>query len=266
MDASEVLARARRLAPWHFDIEILPGVKTSSLNDTNETDRDKVDVGMIDPGGMAGFFRRHYPTGLKGKDVLDVACNAGAYCLIAHELGARTVTGFDVRKHWIDQAEFLKSLKYPDEPGIRFEVGDAKTFLSGVRRAYDATIFKGILYHLPDPIGVLLQICEATREVLLVDTASSDNVPEDCFVPFSESSTHVMAGVDGLAWLPGGPAAVQKIMEYAGFQKFEVVYWVHNTRPGWGRFQLIGSRAECQDEDSFLRQEGHVPAGGVARR
>ena len=191
---------------------------------------------------MAWFFKKYYPAGLKGKDVLDVACNAGGYCLIAQEFGAQSVTGFDIRQHWINQANFLKSIKYPEAKGIRFEVGDAKTFLKGVTRAFDATIFKGILYHLPDPIEALLQICEATREVVLVDTASSDNIPDDCWVPMIESSTHVMAGVDGLAWLPGGPPAVRKIMEYAGFRNFEIVFWRHQDRPGWGRFQLIGSR------------------------
>jgi tRNA (mo5U34)-methyltransferase len=242
MNADEIIEKATSLRPWHFDFEIVPGVKARSLNDPNVAEPDHKGVGVVDPSGMDQFFKSYWPGGLMGKDVLDAACNAGAYCFRAHEFGARSATGFDARKHWIDQAEFIRSLKYPDADNVRFEIADAKAFLSGTPRSFDITIFKGILYHLPDPIGVLLQFCQATREVMLVDTASSDKVPEDCLVPFSESTTHVMSGIDGLAWLPGGPAAIRRIMEYAGFRKFEVVFWRHGDIPGRGRFQLIGSR------------------------
>jgi hypothetical protein len=147
-----------------------------------------------------------------------------------------------VRSHWINQAEFIRSVKYPGAVNINFEVADAKMFLSSAERGFDITVFKGILYHLPDPIGVLLQFGAVTREVMLVDTASADDVPEDCLYPWQESKTHVMSGVDGLAWLPGGPAAVRKIMEYAGFRHFEVPFWRHHDSPIRGRFQIIGSR------------------------
>jgi tRNA (mo5U34)-methyltransferase len=243
MRPEALLRRARELAPWHFDIELAPGVMTSSLNRDVYDDQNKVNVGVVDPEPMRGFFRERYPAGLAGKDVLDIGCNAGAYCLIAHEEGASSATGFDIHEHWIEQAEFLKSARHPQAKSLKFVVGDAKTFLAEDRsRKFDITIFKGVFYHLPDPIHFLIEACDATRELILVDTVSSDLVPEGAMESAYESSTHLMAGVDGLVWYPGGPLAVRRIMEYRGFTSFSTSYWRHDDRPGRGRFQIVGSR------------------------
>jgi len=49
-----------------------------------------------------------YPKGLAGKSFLDAGCNAGGYCFVAKDLGAKETLGFDPRDHWIKQAEFCK--------------------------------------------------------------------------------------------------------------------------------------------------------------
>jgi len=54
---------------------------------------------------------------------------------------------------------------------------------------FDVTVFKGIFYHLPDPIGVLGRLCDLTNETILVDTASSDLIPEACLTQ-SKSPKH----------------------------------------------------------------------------
>jgi 2-polyprenyl-3-methyl-5-hydroxy-6-metoxy-1,4-benzoquinol methylase len=238
----EILDRAGELAPWHFDFEILPGVKVGSLNPSKYDDPDKVSVSLMDPNGLVRFFKQYFPEGLRGKHVVDVGCNAGAYCFTAAELGAESVTGFDVHQHWLDQAEFIRSLKYSDYKNIHFRLAHATSFLQEMP-SVDVTVFKGVLYHLADPIHVLLELCNKTSDVLLLNTASSDVIPEQTWIPNRESATHLMSGVDGLAWFPGGPAAVKPIFEYAGFRSIQVNFWKRSEgKQGSGRFEVIATR------------------------
>jgi tRNA (mo5U34)-methyltransferase len=149
-----------------------------------------------------------------------------------------------VRQHWIDQAEFVRAIKFPRSTDIEFRRMDIAGYLNLSEERFDITIFKGIFYHLPDPIGVLGRLCDLTKETILVDTDSSDAVPESCLTAIKESKTQVMSGVDGLAWLPGGPAAIRPILEFKGFEFTEVKYWHRQTSPNKrGRFSIVGSRS-----------------------
>jgi tRNA (mo5U34)-methyltransferase len=242
-DPEAVLARARELSPWHFDYEILPGTNTGSLNRPDYADPSKQRVAIVDPGEMRTFFQKYYPSGLAGKTMLDVACNSGGYCFLSYTLGVERVVGIEVRQHWLDQAEFIRSVKYPDSRNVEFRLQDVQEYLKSAEDNFDITIFKGIFYHLPDPIGVLDRLCGMTRETIVIDTASSDHIPEACLTAVSETRNHVMSGIHGLAWLPGGPAAIKPILSSRGFNSTEVAYWRHNLPPaGRGRFRMIGSR------------------------
>lgn len=267
IDRDDILRRAKELSPWHFDFEILPGVRTIGFNDPNHPDPSKRQVSSIDPTEIIPILKDYYPLGLAGKDVLDVGCNAGGYCFITHELGARSATGVEVRQHWIDQAEWIKSVKYPNAANaIRFEVGDLRHFLARRDRQFDVVIFKGVFYHLADPIGTLLDLCDATREFLLIDTASSDLIPEHCLAPIAESTTQVMSGVDGLAWLPGGPAAIRPALQFKGFKSIRLAFWHHGiTQADRGRFRLLASRLlrVCGAVDFFRSPD---VLGGWARQ
>jgi tRNA (mo5U34)-methyltransferase len=239
-DEESILQRAKELAPWHFDFALPQGRRTRDLNDPNHPDPDKRGVGTLDPNHLRNFFREYYPDGLAGKELLDVGCNAGGYCFIAGELGVKTAVGFDVRKHWIDQAEFIHQTLYPHLTNVSFQVTHVEAFLRGFDQT-DIVIFKGVFYHLPDPIHVLLELCSRTREVIFVNTESDLTVPEHCLSYKPESATRVMSGVDGLAWWPGGPAAIRPILEYAGFES-KVPVWNRDEAAGRGRFTIIGKR------------------------
>lgn len=230
------------MAPWHFEIEIVPGVWTHEFNQESYKEKHKHKVRTINPSELKALLTRFYPQGLKGKSFLDVGCNAGGYCFLAHELGAEKSYGFDVRDHWIDQARFVQSVKYPDATNIKFEVADLKKF--GGTGQFDVTLFKGVYYHLPDPIHDLLTLCRATKETIILDTATADDVPEGSMRPIKESAVRVMSGVDGLAWLPGGPAAVAPILAYGGFPHMRVLRWVHGKDRGRdrGRMRVIAFR------------------------
>lgn len=232
------------LGPWHFDIEVAPGVRTVDFNKESYASTDRERVASIDPYEMVDLFKAVLPTGVSGKTFLDVGCNGGGYCFVAHELGARACQGFDVRDHWIRQAECVKSLKYPEADSLRFFVEDVTEFAH--QRRHDVTLFKGVFYHLPDPIATLNKICALTERAIIVDSASRSDIPADCIAPVQESKTHLMSGVHGLAWFPGGPEAVRPILAWSGFPHMRVVFdrKGHESQRFRGRFRLIATREE----------------------
>jgi tRNA (mo5U34)-methyltransferase len=263
-DSEILMQRARDLGPWHFDFEIAPGIRTGALTGNDHSDPDKRIAPAIDPYHMhEQFFKKYYPHGLSGKELLDVGCNGGGYCFVAGELGARSAIGFDIRQHWLNQADFIQEIKYPALKNVEFKLADAKTFIDS-HNSVDITIFKGMLYHLADPIHILLKLAEATREVILIETASSNSIPEACWIPRQESKTHVMSGVDGLAWHPGGPAAVKPLLSHAGFKHFEVPFWSRDDSTGQGNFRIIAARDRSDgsgggNTDSRKRRRRPVP-------
>jgi len=56
---------------------------------------------------------------------------------------------------------------------------------------------------LEDLDAEMSQICDRTRELVVIDTATDSTVKESCLVANWESRTRVMSGVDGLAWISG---------------------------------------------------------------
>jgi len=241
----EVEQKLRELGPWHFDMEVLPGVRTAQYNKETYGHVDLDKVGVVDPYEMKELLKLILPEGgVAGRTFLDVGCNAGGYCFVAHELGAKACYGFDVRDHWIKQAEFIKAVKYPTSDSVTFNVDDVKQFAHN--QLYDVVLFKGVFYHLPDPISMVLKLCGLTGRAIIIDSASRSDIPGDCMVPWWESTTHVMSGVDGLAWFPGGPEVVAAILKYAGFPYTRTVNHRRGTKGERfrGRFRIIAAREE----------------------
>ncbi|MHC5005445.1 MAG: class I SAM-dependent methyltransferase [Planctomycetota bacterium] len=254
MDHGAILQRLRELAPWHFDVEVADGLRTVDGNREHYDNSDHRGVRTVDPEHLRPLLRRLYPNGLSGRSFLDVGCNAGAYCLLARQLGAGRALGFDVREHWIEQARFLKELLAPSDDAIEFRVCHIADLETSER--VDLTLFKGVFYHLPDPIAELMRLCDITNEFIIIDTASMPSAPENCLVSTSESRTRLMSGVDQLAWLPGGPKAIENIVAWAGFEGFRVVYTrdARSGRNGRGRFCVIAARKESLLRDYDARR------------
>ena len=116
-----------RLGPWHLDVEITPELSTRAfLEAPAGTYADSLGkIGFRSP--REGFIERMlriYPNGLEGRSVMDCACNCGGFLFWAKEIGAGDCFGFDVRRHWIDQAKFLAEHRSGPTDGMRFEVCD----------------------------------------------------------------------------------------------------------------------------------------------
>jgi SAM-dependent methyltransferase len=239
-DRQAVLTEMRALAPWHFDIEVIPGLRTTHANAKSYVDESANRVTVIDPQELEPLLQSIFPQGLGGRSFLDVGCNGGGYCFLARRMGADRVVGFDPRLHWIKQAMFLN--QFVGDDAVKFVAARLEDLEA---EPFHVTLFKGVFYHLPDPIHTLAEICDRTKDLIIIDTATDSTVKETCLVANWESETHVMSGVDGLAWIPGGPAAVRSILKWKGFGQARTVFWKDKWPGGrahWGRMRLIATR------------------------
>ena len=239
----ELLQQVHALAPWHMNVALTPDLRTVEGNVDPENGTD-YNIPVINPAELQPLLEALYPQGLGGKRFLDCACNCGGYSLVASDLGAYSF-GFDVRDHWIRQAQFLKRHFGKSDDEVRFEVHDlldVGKHLADER--FDICLFKGIFYHLPDPVAGLKIVADLTDEVIILDTAAA-NGAEDGFLKLHEEGVeNPMSGVHRLAWLPTGPMVLCRILEWLGFEATCVVY--RHERPAStarpGRIRVVGAR------------------------
>jgi len=240
-----------RLGPWHLEVEVAPGLTTRAFLDappgtyvgSGELDPDRIT--FIDPRIdfdplIAAIYGER---GLEGRSFLDCACNAGAYCFLARESGASRCFGFDVREHWIAQARFLADNRIGPSDGVDFEVLDLYDLPNRSADPFDVTLFKGIFYHLPDPITGLKLAADMTKEIIIVDTSTRPDMPEGTLTVGRESRKGMMSGVYGLNWRPSGPSVVAYILRWMGFADARLVYNGEATgRKGLGRMRVVAAR------------------------
>ncbi|HEY5311034.1 MAG TPA: hypothetical protein VIK18_00900 [Pirellulales bacterium] len=205
------------LAPWALEVEVAPGITTAPAPRNDQ-------VSFTNP---KPWFTREvasvYPAGLAGKRFLDCACNCGAYSFWAKELGAAECFGFDVRRCWIDQAEFLLTSRTSPKDGMRFQRLDLLDLPGLGLPPFDITWFSGIFYHLPDPVTGLKIAADLTNEVLMLNTAWKPG-PAGALIAGQEAKDATMAGVYGLNWHPTGPEVLQSILRWLGFVEFRLSF------------------------------------------
>ncbi len=250
-----------RLRPWHLNVPIGPGLST---RDFLEEEAARTPGSFYDPtGGFNWLLGRVYPNGLGGRSVLDCACNNGAYLFLAKEMGAGECVGFDVREHWIEQARFLLRNRSRPSDGIRFEVCDLYDLPALGLERFDIVLFRGILYHLPDPIQGLRLAADLTGELMIVSTAIRSDLPDGALVVGEESRTRPLSGVHGLQWYPTGPGVVAEMLEWAGMDAIRYGPWfrAEGATPGLDNAGIYAAH----DDSVFDAFDGFRPDGRRGR-
>ncbi len=187
---------------------------------------------------------RIYPDGLTDKHFLDCACNAGGYCFWTRERDVKAAFGFDVREHWIKQARFVKNRRtVAPTDRIKFQVRDLYDLPGANLPKFDVTMFKGIFYHLPDPVTGLKIAADMTNEVMFFNTSTTWG-QEDGFMKAGwESRENVMSGVHGLKWYPTGPQVCAEMLKWMGFVEMKLVFYrQQRDKPELGRTEIVASK------------------------
>ena len=242
----DLLRKIDQLGPWHHRIALNDRVFTRQMAKTNDPDA----ITVTEPRNV---FRAQalplFPNGMAGKSFLDCGCNAGGYCFAAKDAGADRTFGFDVRQHWIDQAEFVRTERMANSDGMRFKVADLLD-LQAMDEEFDVTWFSGLLYHLPDPVRGLKIAADKTRDLIFVNTAVQklqEGEAESMSLRMKfEGVEQLMSGVHHLSWLPGGPQSLRMILNWLGFPETRLLFWHQQTARGErgrsGRLAMVAAR------------------------
>ena len=264
-EAERLRLEVRSLAPWHLAVEVRDGVTTAHGADA-KVDPKLGKVSFLDAApGYRALMSSVYPDGLAGRSVLDCACNCGGYVFWSRELGAGDCFGFDVHEHWIRQAEFLQREREQPSDGTSFAVLDLYDLPTHLTSQFDISIFKGIFYHLPDPVRGLKIVADQTRELMLLNTATRAGVEDGFLAVAQESTDALMSGVYGLNWLPTGPEVLSQILRWLGFTAIRVSWWQKETplrgdgAQQLGRIELLAARDEATFRQYDAARAGAEP-------
>ena len=157
---------------------------------------------------------------LRGKRVLDIACNSGFWSVQCALMGAQVV-GFDARPELIAQANLIKSVV--GAQNLRFQVLDFWD-MSGTTLGsdFDIVLNLGILYHLSDPLQALQRTLAMAREYVLLDTEvypSNDSVVK---LRWEEPECIRSAARSGIVVIPSKSAVELMFKELAVSAWYEV--------------------------------------------
>ena len=262
-----LIEEIKKLAPWHHDIRLTQEFSTGLVFSPERVLQpgENQGVSLISPDKR--FLRRAkclYPDGMGGIRFLDCACNGGAYCFLARQLGAELAVGFDVRDHWISQAKFVQQHRqiHPTDR-IEFHVADLYDLPKKNLDSFHLTYFSGLFYHLPDPITGLKIAADLTEDILVLNTSCLPPNDNPYGLTMSmESREAVMSGVHALAWLPNSPEVLCNILSWLGFKQVRLTTDNVNPTSKRRRVELIAARKVGRLDDLF-GDEMEVP--GVSK-
>ena len=238
MKTDKIKRQLVALHPWHLKVEIGEGLTTEYVQHVNADELPPHDgfVTFVDKEReFKNLMGSIYREGLAGKTFLDCACNCGGFCFWAKDLGAQRAFGFDVREHWIKQAQFLKKHRTADSRGVNFKISDLYDVPKLRLAPFDITLFRGIFYHLPDPVTGLKIAADLTRELMYIDTAtveiSDSEKSSGGLIASFEGVKSPMSGVHRMNWYPTGPKVMRHLLEWLGFVETRVIWHLRNESP-----------------------------------
>jgi SAM-dependent methyltransferase len=175
-------------------------------------------------GALAVLDRHGFPGDFAGRTVLDVGCNAGFYSFVAKLRGARAVLGLEVLPHYFAQAELLREILGVD---VEFQRQDGHAALPEVGR-FDIVLNTGLLYHLQNPMDLLVKMASLTGEMMYLETELLTDPAYAEYAWFIEGEYCS----DRTNWWIYGPTCVGRMVRAAGFRDVAFQGFVWTPPPG----------------------------------
>ena len=244
-DHAALHRQLKRFSPWRMSIQVTDQFNTGELIELAGKDpaqckrsRDNARVKFLT------LIDSLYPDGLSGKRFMDCGCNAGGYCFWVRERGAEIGYGFDAREHWIKQARVVKNKRtVGPKDRIQLEVCTLHDLPAKDLNPFDIVQFKGLFYHLADPISGLKIAADLCRDVLIFQTAFLWDEIDGALVQQIEEPDLLHGGLENLAWFPTGPEVCTELIRSLGFDDLKLTSMKQvRKRPERGRLQIIAAR------------------------
>lgn len=194
-----IRAAFARFPYWHYAYEFEGGLAFSTFHNSPGLETDK-------PARPLQRFRHFMPYvvnaaggTLRGKRVLDIACNSGWWSIQCALMGAEVV-GFDARPELIAQANLLKQITGAST--AEFRVLDFQQMDPETLGEFDIVLNLGFLYHAPEPLAVLERTRRMARRHILLDTAIHPSEESAVYLRWEEPFDIRAAAVAGIAAFP----------------------------------------------------------------
>ena len=175
-------------------------------------------------GVLAVLDQHGFPQDFSGRTVLDVGCNAGFYSFVAALRGARSVLGFEVLPHYFRQAQLLREILGLD---VEFRLQDGHEALKGLGQ-FDIVLNTGLLYHLQNPMDMLIKLAKITRETMYLETELLTDPAYSEYAWFIEGEYCQ----DRTNWWIYGPQCVERMARAAGFSDVKFQGFIWTPAPG----------------------------------
>lgn len=130
-----------------------------------------------------------FPENLKGKVVLDLACNAGFVSFKLAQRGAR-VYGIDCNESYIDQANY--AMEKLSLPRVRFFILDVENIEPSFYNPH-LIVALSMVYHLHDPKAFVKKICDVGCDIV---TSFRLNLYDHYIKMFTDFGRQVVKEVD----------------------------------------------------------------------
>lgn len=232
MDKEELRAAIERLAPFHHAIDLPYGLSTFVASASRQ-ERERTRMKTLLDHSWTSTLAACGGT-LRGKRVLDIACNCGGFAVHAARAEADYVLGIDIEPHYIKQANLVKEAV--SIPGLEFQQLDLMELNPSKHGKFDLVLCFGILYHLENPVMALKRISAVTSNVIVVDTTLMkvpiinrvlDRWPLWHMRRVSNPGANAM-NITTSRWRPKefcqfspNASAVTNLLEYSGFKTVE---------------------------------------------
>ncbi|MEM9413639.1 MAG: methyltransferase domain-containing protein, partial [Planctomycetota bacterium] len=236
--------RISNLGPWRMSIQITPQINTGQFV---ELPKNAVECRRVRHKGRTNFLKMVdllYPDGFKNKRFLDCGCNAGAFCFWVRERLAEIAFGFDIRDHWIKQARFVKAKRNVAPTNrIQFEILDLYDLESMELDPFDFVQFRGLFYHLHEPVHGLRLAADLCSDVLLFTSSFLWDHPDGSLKFEACDHQPLHGGVSPMNWFPTGPGICGEILKSLGFEDLKLTKIKQvKKRPERGRLEIIAAR------------------------
>jgi tRNA (mo5U34)-methyltransferase len=248
---AEIRQGIEELGPWFYRFDFGAGIETAPAIPGTVVDIFDTRLKMLMSAVDAHFGER-----LSGIECLDIGCHEGFYSLAMARRGVRGVVGVDAREENLRRARFVAKAMGAD--GIEYRQGRVETLAGDLNRAFDLTLFLGLLYHVEDPMRCLRQVASVTAELCVIETQVVDEVegiaewgsrewtrPYHGVIALIDETSEFDAGnretgVSPMATCPS-PKALLFMLKHAGFRRAEIL----RPPPGAYEQHARGKRVVC---------------------
>ena len=160
--------------------------------------------------GQKAFFAS---VDVKGKSVLDVGCAGGEFCIQMLDRGASRVTGLD----YCASPKLRENTQNKLFTYVQMDVFSEKLFHLP---QHDIVTCAGVLYHVENPLSLLMRLRSLTRETLFVETAISKGYEDTPVMLFHKDRT---LGNNPSNWWTPNKLCLQEMLVVARFENVRFV-------------------------------------------